>query len=79
MPASMTPALYAAAAFPQYPIDHASVEATIAVMAEVVRANGGVAEHPPYLLLNDDFFEETLEMVLDETDRILASRLEQTG
>ncbi|AEB07585.1 hypothetical protein Corgl_1486 [Coriobacterium glomerans PW2] len=75
-----TPALYAAAAaFPQYPIDHASVEATIAVMAEVVRANGGVAEHPPYLLLNDDFFEETLEKVLDETDRILASRLERTG
>ena len=67
--------LVACAAFPQYPIPAPYVHASVGVIHETVRVNGGVATHEPYRLLTDDFFTDTLAEVLERTERALATRL----
>lgn len=68
--------LFAAAeAFPQYPIGRRYVLETIGVTHEIVRTNGGVADHPPYRMLTDEFFAVTLHEVLEATEQAVAQRL----
>lgn len=65
----------AAEAFPQYPIGRRHVIATVGVIHEIVRTNGGNPNHPPYRLLTDAFFDETFHEVLDTTESALRERL----
>ena len=65
----------AAEAFPQYPIGQRYVHDTITVIHEIVRTNGGAAEHLPYRLLTDEFFASTFAEVVEATERALEQRL----
>ena len=65
----------ACAAFPQYAIPARHVYASVGVIHETVRTNGGVDKHEPYRLLTDEFFSSTFTEVLDATERTLAERL----
>ena len=67
--------LRAAERFPQYEIPQLYALETVGVMHEIVRESSVEHDHPPYRLLTDEFFAETLALVLDETDRLLAERL----
>ena len=71
-----TDALVAAAeAFPQYPIGRRYVHDSITVIHEIVRTNGGTAEHLPYRLLTDAFFASTFAEVIETTEKLLEQRL----
>ena len=71
-----TDALAAAAeAFPQYPIGRRYVHDSITVIHEIVRTNGGTAEHLPYQLLTDAFFASTFAEVIETTEEALEQRL----
>ena len=71
-----TDALAAAAeAFPQYPIGRRYVHDSITVIHEIVRTNGGTAEHLPYRLLTDAFFASTFAEVIETTEEALEQRL----
>ena len=73
---SETDALVAAAeAFPQYPIGRRYVHDSITVIHEIVRTNGGVAEHLPYRLLTDAFFASTFAEVIETTEEALEQRM----
>ena len=65
----------AAEAFPQYPIGRRYVHDSITVIHEIVRTNGGTAEHLPYRLLTDAFFSSTFAEVIETTERALEQRL----
>lgn len=67
--------LRAAEAFPQYPIGQRYVHDTITVIHEIVRTNGGTAEHLPYRLLTDEFFERTFNEVIDTVEQALKERM----
>lgn len=70
-----TERLYAAAErFPQYPIERRFTLETVSVMHETVRTNGGAAEHLPYRLLDDAFFDSTFSEVVDTTERLFEER-----
>ncbi len=64
----------AAGRFPQYPISRDEVLYTAAVVHETVRENPGNPEHPPYRLLNDDFFASTFAEVAERAERLFAER-----
>lgn len=65
----------AAAAFAQYPIARTYVDRTVGVIHETVRSNPGSADHPPYRLLTDAFFDATFAEVVEKTDALLRERL----
>lgn len=76
----VTPRLKAAAsAFAQYSISGDEVLKATGVIHEVVRENPGRADHPPYRLLTEAFFSETLVEVLDTTDRLVSEVLDKTN
>lgn len=75
VPAATERLIAAAEGFPQYPIGRRYVLETIGVTHEIVRTNGGNAEHPPYRLLTDEFFDSTLNEVLDATEAAIRERL----
>ncbi len=64
----------AAGRFPQYPISRDEVLYTTAVVHETVRENPGNPEHPPYRLLNDDFFASAFAEVAESAERLFAER-----
>ncbi len=64
----------AAGGFPQYPISRDEVLYTAAVVHETVRENPGNPEHPPYRLLNDDFFASAFAEVAESAERLFAER-----
>lgn len=71
-----TPRLLAACErFPQYAIPVPYVYASIGVIHETVRTNGGASEHVPYQLLTDEFFNETFDEVLEATEDAISERL----
>lgn len=75
-----TDRLYAAAeGFIQYPIERDYVLKTIGVIHEIVRQNPGNPEHPPYRLLNQEFFDTVFAEVVDKTDRLMRERLGLAG
>lgn len=61
--------------FVQYPIDERTLLTAIGVAHETVRTNPGGHGHPPYQLLTEAFFDETLDEAIRTTDRLLAERL----
>lgn len=65
----------AAASYPQYPISRDEVLYTAGVVHEIVRENPGDPEHPPYRLLNDDFFTSAFKEVADTAERLFAERM----
>ena len=67
--------VHAAEAFPQYPIGRRYLHDAITVIHEIVRTNGGTAEHLPYRLLTDEFFASTFAEVIETTERELEQRL----
>ena len=69
----------AAEAFPQYPIGRRYVHDTITVIHEIVRTNGGTAEHLPYRLLTDAFFASTFAEVIETTEQALEQRLRESA
>lgn len=64
----------AAARFPQYPVCRDDVLAAVGVAHETVRVNEGGDEHPPYLLLTDEFFSRTFAEVVDTIERLYRER-----
>lgn len=64
----------AAGRFPQYLISRDEVLYTTAVIHETVRENPGNPEHPPYQLLNDEFFANTFAEVSERAERLFAER-----
>lgn len=64
----------AAARFPQYPICRDDILAAVGVAHETVRVNEGGDEHPPYLLLTDEFFSQTCAEVVDTIERLYRER-----
>ncbi len=64
----------AAERFPQYPISRDEVLYAAAVVHETVRENPGNPEHPPYRLLNDDFFASTFAEVAERAERLFVER-----
>ncbi len=64
----------AAGRFPQYPISRDEALYTAAVVHETVRENPGNPEHPPYRLLNDDFFANTFIEVAERAERLFVER-----
>lgn len=62
----------AAASYPQYPMSRDEVLYTAGVVHEIVRENPGSPEHPPYRLLNDEFFGNTFKEVADTADRLFS-------
>lgn len=64
----------AAGRFVQYPISRDDVLATVGVAHETVRVNEGAGEHPPYLLLSDEFFDATFAEVGDLLERLYRER-----
>ncbi len=64
----------AAGRFAQYPISRDDVLATVGVAHETVRVNEGAGEHPPYLLLSDEFFDATFAEVGDLLERLYRER-----
>lgn len=52
---------------------------TIGVIHEIVRQNPGNPEHPPYRLLNQEFFDTVFAEVVDKTDRLMRERLGLVG
>ncbi len=65
----------AAARYPQYSISRDEVLYTAGVVHEVVRENPGDPEHPPYRLLNDEFFSSTFEEVAATAERLFNERM----
>lgn len=64
----------AAERFPQYPISRDEVLYTTAVIHETVRENPGSPEHPPFQLLNDEFFASTFARVGEQAEQLFAER-----
>ena len=64
----------AAGRFPQYPIARDEVLYTTAVIHETVRENPGNPEHPPYQLLNDEFFASAFAQVSEQAEILFAER-----
>lgn len=64
----------AASSFAQYAIAPGHVHDAIVVAHEIVRTNG-VPAHAPYLLLTEEFFNETFAEVLDTCDAAVRERL----